>query len=67
MSGSDCVDVCDEVISMMCFQCPHYHTVCMPVEDEANHEQMLMCMGEMKDRLNGKFPTEDEIDYPYEE
>lgn len=64
---TDCCDICHEVLSMMCLKCPH-SKVCMPVEDEANHEQMLVCMGSMKDRLNGIYPkTEEDIECPYEE
>ena len=54
MSGPDCVDICDTVIEVMCMDCPHWKK-CQDIEDEANHHQMLICMGflEMK-----KYPEE---------
>ena len=43
MSVTDCTDICDIVISVMCKQCPNYEK-CQNIEDEANHEQMKACL-----------------------
>ena len=56
MSGPDCIDVCDTLFEVMCGECPHCDK-CQNCEDDANHHQMLMCMGHlyMKD---GKYPDD---------
>jgi len=43
MSSTDCSDICDMVIEIMCGHCPYYKT-CQNVEDEANHDQMRDCI-----------------------
>ena len=43
MSSTDCVDICDLVVSVMCKDCPNY-AKCQNAEDEANHDQMEACL-----------------------
>lgn len=43
MSSTDCIDICDTIVEIMCSHCPNYEK-CQNVEDEANHEQMLECL-----------------------
>ena len=50
--GNSCSDICDSVINLMCRKCPNFKT-CQNYEDEANHDQMLECISEMK---MGKYP-----------
>jgi hypothetical protein len=45
--GNDCVDICDELLVVMCHPCPNWNK-CQNAEDEANHKQMLECMGSLK-------------------
>jgi len=52
MSGTDCVDICDVVLEIMCHPCPHWKE-CQNNEEEANHEQMALCMGSLK---MGEYP-----------
>lgn len=40
----DCVDICDIVIDRMCVPCPHFNKCQM---DDANHEQMVICLQNM--------------------
>jgi len=47
MSSIDCTDICDCVLEVMCHKCPHWET-CQDLEDGANHDQMLECMGDLK-------------------
>jgi len=44
MSGPDCIDICDAIIEAMCMDCPHWEK-CQDIGDEANHHQMLICLG----------------------
>lgn len=44
--SNGCVEICDAVLEMMCTVCPNWKK-CQNAEDEANHDQMLECMGEI--------------------
>lgn len=61
MSSTDCIDICEIVLSVMCTKCPNYKK-CQNVEDEANHEQMETCLmngvlSNPSDGLHGFWPT----------
>lgn len=58
--GTDCVDICDLLVEQMCFRCPKYKK-CQNAEDEANHEQMAICMGSLK---MTEYPEDFEPIYP---
>lgn len=61
-----CPDFCDHFISLICARCPHYGhgQACMPEDDEANHDQMMVCLSFMVDKLRGsKYPKE--LEYPW--
>ena len=45
--GTDCVDICDAVLEVMCHPCRNWKK-CQNAEDEANHKQMILCMGSLK-------------------
>jgi hypothetical protein len=47
MVSNTCTDICDCVLEVMCHKCPHWET-CQDLEDVANHDQMLECMGDLK-------------------
>jgi hypothetical protein len=56
MSGPDCIDICDTVFEVMCGECPHCDK-CQNCEDDANHRQMLSCLGYMYMK-DGKYPDD---------
>ena len=43
MSVTDCMDICDLVVSVMYKDCPHY-AECQNAEEDANHAQMEACL-----------------------
>ena len=62
MSSNDCTEVCDLIIDLMCKPCPNYKK-CQNGEDEANHDQMLLCLvhgvlAAPDDTELGIYPTE---------
>ena len=64
---TDCSDVCDTLYSLMCAKCP-IESICMPIEDQANNDQMIECLCFITERLKGNYPnSEGELIYPYEE
>jgi hypothetical protein len=60
-----CADICAKLCDLICFECPKY-AECMPEDDdEVNHDQLLVCMDSLIQRLSGEYPNE--IDCPCEE
>jgi hypothetical protein len=60
--STDCTDICDLIIEIMCMHCPNYKT-CQNVEDEANHDQMLKCLAtgvlcHPDEPMSNSWPTE---------
>ena len=56
MSETDCSDICDCIISIMCTKCPNYKE-CQNAEDDANHGQMQTCI------INGVLSNPDDKDH----
>jgi hypothetical protein len=53
----DCIDVCEEVLDRLCGSCPHYKQ-CQNDEEEANHEQMIRCLGGAIEISSVTYPNE---------
>lgn len=65
MSGLDCIDICDSVLELMCGNCPNYDA-CQNCDEDANHHQMLICMGNLRMKDN-KYPDDFEPYYTDED
>lgn len=43
MSSTDCTDICNIVIKLMCEHCPNFKE-CQNIDGGANHDQMEECL-----------------------
>jgi hypothetical protein len=62
--NGDYMQLCDDVFALMCEDCPNLPR-CMPTDDDdtlqINHEQMCVCMQNLIDRINGRYPEPDDV------
>lgn len=62
--ATDAYDVWDTLYEIMCIPCP-YHDYCQGNEDEANDQQIIVCMGNGQiTRTAEPLVSKDDIDNP---
>jgi hypothetical protein len=44
--STDCPDICDKLLEVMCIQCLNYNA-CQNSDTEPNHDQMMICLDGM--------------------
>jgi hypothetical protein len=43
---TSCSDVCDKLIELMCSKCLLYNKSCMTEDQDANYDQIIICLND---------------------